>query len=158
MENEKKVIDRSIYKEAREQTAETIGDFIKHVMNDYHLDYSTVCFAVAASAIAAVHAADNQEHGGITGWQAGYIMFEIIRQMNYPNNKCGLRIINYDDMLFPQYGYKFEKTIDPDTFMALQEEALIRLKNHDAHPAVINHWKSIADGVVPFEYEIKGRY
>lgn len=155
--DDKKVLDRSIYKEARKQTVETIGDFINHVMSDYCINYDTVCFAVAASALAALYAADNHSNGGITGFQASYIMFEIIRQMNYTGNKCGLRIINYDDMLYPQYKYKFDKTITSDIFLSLQETAAEKIKEDGerAHPEVIKHWKSIVDGSAPFGYTVK---
>lgn len=149
---------RELYKEAKKQTPDTIGGFVKHAMCDYPHDYGSVCVAVAACAIAGVYAADNTPQGGITGYQAGFVMWEFIRQLNYRGNKCGLRMIDYDNMLFPQYADKFEKTISSDTWKLLQEEAKKKIEEDSAFadPAVINHWKSIVDGVVPFGYKIEG--
>jgi hypothetical protein len=66
-------------------------------------------------------------------------------------------MIDYDNMLFPQYAYKFEKTISSDIWKLLQEEAQRKLEEDSdyANPDVINHWKSIVDGVVPFGYKIE---
>lgn len=148
--------EKQLYKEAMKQTTDTIGDFIKHAMCDYQHDYGSVCVAVAACAIAAVYASNKTPQGGITGFQAGFIMFEFARQLCYTGNKCGLRMINYDDMLYPQYENKFRQTISKETFEALQEEARKKIEEYtNAHPAVINHWKSIVDGVVPFGYKIE---
>lgn len=148
---------RELYKEAMKQTTDTIGDFVKHAMCDYPHDYGSVCVAVAACALAGVHAADSLPQGGITGFQAGFVMWEFVRQMNYRGNKCGLRMIDYDNMLFPQYAHEFEKTISSDNWKLLQEEAKRRLEedSEHEHPYVINHWKSIVDGVVPFGYKIE---
>lgn len=92
---------------------------------------------------------------GITGFQSGFIMWEFIKDWSYPDNKCGLRLMNMDDMLYPQYKYKFDKTISSDTWAALQKEARNKLEDRkDAHPAVIAHWKSIVNGDVPFGYTV----
>lgn len=65
-------------------------------------------------------------------------------------------------MLYPQYEYKFTgRTISSDTWAALQKSAKENLEedekneNYRAHPRVIAHWKSIADGKVPFGYTVK---
>ena len=149
--------EKWLYIEATKQTPETLGDLVMKAMCDYPHDYGSVCVAVAACALAGVYAANKTPQGGITGFQAGFVMWEFVRQLNYIGNKCGLRMIDYDNMLFPQYGYKFEKTISSDTWKLLQEEAKRRLEEDltYVHPNVINHWKSIVDGVVPFEYKIE---
>ena len=148
---------RELYKEAMKQTPDTIGDFVKHAMCDYQHDYGSVCVAVAACAIAGVYAADNTPQGGITGFQAGFVMWEFARQMVYSGNKCGLRMIDYDNMIYPQYADKFEKTITKETFELLQKTAKEKLEidSEHAQPAVIEHWKSIASGNVPFGYTVK---
>lgn len=148
---------RELYKEATKQTPDTIGDFVKHAMCDYQHGYGSVCVAVAACALAGVYAANSLPQGGITGFQAGFIMFEFARQLCYPGNKCGLRMINYDDMLYPQYKYKFSQTISKETFEALQKAADEKLKadGEMAHPIVEEHWESIVSGNVPFGYKIE---
>jgi hypothetical protein len=57
-------------------------------------------------------------------------------------------------MLYPQYDYKFEKTISTDTWHALQEEAKKNLVERDPHPNVKAHWESIVEGKIPFGYVI----
>lgn len=83
-------------------------------------------------------------------------MWQIIRDMNYSSNKCGLRLIDYDNMLYPQYGYKFEKTISANTWEGLQKQAKENIKAKiNAHPDVIEHWNSIANGEIPFGYTVE---
>ena len=97
--------EKEWFKQAKKQTIETLPEFMNHIMNDYCHDYGTVCHAVAACAMAAVYAANHHPSGGITGFQAGFVMWDIIRQTNYPSNKCGMKLIDYDNMLYPQYAY-----------------------------------------------------
>lgn len=163
MINEEMHLEKEWYGQAKKQTLETLPDFINHVMNDYNHDYGTVCHAIGACALAAAWAANNEKGacGGITGFQAGFVMWKFIQQWSYPNNKTGLRLLNYDDMLYPQYDYKFEKTISPDTWKALQDQAKKNLEDNNedrwwkAYPDVIAHWQSIVDGVVPHGFAVK---
>lgn len=150
-------LEKEWFKQAHEQILETLPGFMEHVLNDYCHDYGTICHAISACALAAVHAADKSESGGITGFQAGFVMWDFIRQMNYRSNECGMKLLDYDDMLYPQYAYKFEKTIAPDTWKALQEAAEKKIEQDSeiASQRVIEHWKSIADGNVPFGYQVK---
>lgn len=79
----------------------------------------------------------------------------------YPTNKVGLKITDYDDMLYPQYENKFEKTIPRDIFESLQKAAKEKLEKDvrpsypTTHPLVVEHWQSIVDGKVPFGYTIE---
>ena len=135
---------------------EELAAFAKELLIDTEHDYGTVCHAVAALALGAGHLGAYTQ--GITGFQAGFVMWDFIRQWNFENNKCGLKIIDYDKMLYPQYEYNFEKVIKPDTFKRLQEVAAEKLsepniKDH-AHPDVIAHWQSIVDCFVPFGYRV----
>lgn len=142
------------FKEAASiETIDGLASFIGHILNDYYHDYGTVCHAVAACALAAAWMAASKEK--ITGFQAGFVMWDFIGHWEKRNNKCGLRLIDYDNMLYPQYAYKFEKVIDKDTWEALQKQAKENLKkNTDAAPRVIAHWKDIVNGIVPFGYEV----
>ena len=148
--------EKEWFKSAYDQTVETLPEFVNHLMNDYCHDYGTVCHAIAACAMAAIHAADNTElNGGITGFQASFVMWDIVKQMCFRGNETGLRIIDYDDMLYPQYEYKFDKTIDPGRFKLLQEVAQKNLNERSGCAEVRQHWQSIVDGKVPFGYTIK---
>ena len=146
------------FKLAKKQDMKSLPEFMRHVLNGYDHDYGTIIHAISACAIAAAWAADKSECGGITGFQAGFVMWDFIRYWSKNNNKVGLKLVDYDDMLFPQYQYRFEKTISPDTWKRLQEEANKNLENdlrsYPAHPAVLDHWHSIVDGKVPFGYTV----
>ena len=73
----------------------------------------------------------------------------------YSGNECGMKIVDYDEMLYPQYEYKYQRTMRRDIFDALQKTAKKRLEESEyAHPDVIKHWKSIVDGNVPFGYVV----
>lgn len=148
-------LEKEWFDQASKQTLKTLPDFVNHLMNDYKHDYGTVCHAVAACAIAAAWAADNEPNGGITGFQAGFVLWDFIKQWSFPDNKTGMKIINYDNMLYPQYQYKFEKTISKNVWSLLTKQAEENLlKSPEAHPEVIAHWKSIVAGNVPFGYTV----
>ena len=129
-------------------------EFLKYVKENCNYDYGVVPRSIAQAALATAWYLSNEF--GITGFQAGFVMWDFIRDWNFSNNKCGLKIIDYDDMLYPQYYDKFKKTISRETFEELQKEAEENLKNTEyAHPNVVAHWQSIVDGKVPFGYKIK---
>lgn len=155
--NEEMHLGEEWFEQARKQTVETLPKFISHIMCDYKHDYGTVCHAVAACALAGMFAADNTEQGGITGFQAGFVMWDMVKQMCYTGNKCGLKITNYDDLLYPQYEEKFDKKISKEVWKSLQKEAESQLKDRKnaAHPDVKQHWQSIVDGHVPFGFEVE---
>lgn len=136
----------------------TMGElisFIELVKDECNTDYGTAPRAIAQAASATAWYLAKEM--GITGFQAGFVMWDFIRNWNYTNNKCGMRIVDYDDMLYPQYDYKFEKVISQDTWEVLQKEAKERLETiPNAHVRVKEHWQSIVDGKVPFGYEVKG--
>ena len=139
------------------KTTDDLVKFIDHLMNDYDHDYGTVVHAVAACAIAAAWVAD-EKGGGITGFQAGFVMWDFVKHWMYRNNKTGMRIIDFDNMLYPQYENKFDKTISEDTWINLQIEAENKLKEKDKNfvaESVYNHWVSIVEGKVPFGYRVQ---
>lgn len=140
------------YKEAHEQTLETLPEFIRHLLEDYGHDYGTICHALAAGAVATSSAMDRSPQGGITGFQAGAIMWEFMG--NWNNVKPPAKLIRYENMLYPQYRSDFT-TISKDTWKWLQEEAPKRLLQFGVHPAVERHWTDIANGIVPFGYGVK---
>lgn len=151
---------------AGKQTFDTLPGFIQHVMNDYVHDYGTVVHAIAACAIATAWACNEMEGaaGGITGFQASFVMWDFIRHWSYEHNKCGMKLVDYDELLYPQYGYKFEKTLSPDLWKGIKEEAQRRYdeavkdietgKPFVASGGVLAHWKSIADGTPPFGFVV----
>jgi len=131
-------------------------EFSKKIMDSYSHDYGTCVHAVSALALAGAWLGCNNL--GITGFQAGCVMWDFIRNWNNKYNECGLKLIDYDLMLYPQYQYRFEKTISKETWEKLQEMALknVSEKHKFTHPDVLKHWESIVDGIVPFGYKVEG--
>lgn len=153
-------LEKEWFEQAREQKLETLPEFMNHILNDYCHSYGTICHAISACALAAAWAANNSNQGGITGFQAGCVMWDFIRQWSYSSNKCGLAIINYDKMLYPQYENRFcKKTISPYTWASLQKRARELLEETNAGELaadrVIEHWQNIVNGIVPFEYTVE---
>lgn len=145
------------YVDAKNQTLETLPDFIKGLLDDYEHDYGTICHALTAGAIGSMWAMEKHPQGGITGFQAGCIMWEFIRNWNKTSNKTGLKLVDYDNMLYPQYEDKFDKTISKSTWNNLKKEATVQVndkENGKMHEEVWSHMKAISEGVVPFGYTV----
>ena len=152
------------YKEVEEISYEKLPAFIDHLVKDYEHDYGTIVHALAAGAIATIKAMNRTEAGSITGFQAGCVMWQFICKFMYPDNKLGLKLLNYDELLYPQYAEKFRREISKSTFEKIQQEARQKLveladntengKPHMCHPSVYAHWQSIVKGQVPFGFTL----
>ena len=128
--------------------------FLQRVRDNCNTGYGTAPRAIAQAALATAWFLSSDF--GITGFQASFVMWDFIRDWLYSSNECGMKIVDYDDMLYPQYRDKYEKTISSDVFEALQKAAKKRLEESKyVHPAVIKHWEYIADGNVPFGYVVR---
>lgn len=137
------------------KSLEDLTEFLKYIQENCNFGYGESARSIAQASLAvAWYFADVF---GITGFQAGCVMWDFILDWTYQDNKCGLKIMDYDDMLYPQYEHKYEKTIPELIWKKLQEQAKINLKesSEHAHPAVIEHWKSIANGKIPFGYKLE---
>jgi hypothetical protein len=118
-----KAIKKEWQEKAKAATIETLPALLSELTEKYQHDYGTICHAVAIAAIAAAWAVDHSPTGGITGFQEGAIMWEFIREWNCSSNKTGLRLVDYDNFLYPQYADKFQKVLGKDTWQAIQKEA-----------------------------------
>ena len=144
-------------------TTDELAEFINFISNT-PLDYGTAVYAQCAAMLAAQYVMHNGEQGGITGFQAGFIGWEMVKQFMCVGD-CGLSLIDWKNMLYPQYEERFEKTIPRKIFEGLQEKAKKILAESDKdkktyghstlHPVVRKHMESIINGVVPFGYVIK---
>lgn len=141
------------YEEAKKQTLETLPAFVAKLAAHQH-DYNTICYATAAAAVGAAWAMDKSPNGGITGFQGGAIMWEFMDAWN--GVKAPARLLKFEDMLFPQYGEKFN-SISAETWNWVQEEAKKKLeeKAEMVDPNVVDHWRSIRDGHVPFGLQVR---
>ncbi len=126
-----KTIKQNWDKKSKAATLETLPDFLKELSERYNHDYGTICHAVAIGATAAAWAMNKSDQGGITGFQAGAIMWEFIRNWNYSSNKTGLKIVDYDNFLYPQYQDQFEKTLSASTWESIKEEAVKNIYEAD---------------------------
>ena len=151
--DEFKIRDELREKRSNIKSFEDLNAFLKDVEENYNTEYGVAPRAIAQASLAvALYLA---REFGITGFQAGFVMWDFIRDWEFKNNKTGMKIVDWDDMLYPQYEYRFQKTISQSTWGVLQGEAMKRLEEvHNAHPDVRSHWQSIADGVVPFGYTV----
>lgn len=144
--------------EAKKQTMESISDFIYKLMDNKH-SYDSICDAITLGAVATAYAMNRHKNGGITGFQAGFVMWGFIRHWNHEHNKVGLRLVNYDDFLYPQYVDNHQKTISKDVWKNLQREAKTLIEeNKDSKYVssdVYKHWVTIVNGRVPFGYVVK---
>ena len=142
--------------EMKEMTLEKLPEFLRKLSEDYEHDYGTICHAISIGGVATMWAMNNTKQGGITGFQAGAIMWENIMNWDETMRNKSLKMVDYSLMLYPQYKYKFEKTISADTWVNLQKEAKENLKNSpNASENVKAHWQSIVSGNVPFGYTIQ---
>ena len=128
--------------------------FLQRVKDTCNTGYGTAPRSIAQAALATAWYLSNEF--GITGFQACCTMWDFIQGWQYSENECGLKIIDYDNMLYPQYSYRFEKSITQNTFEALQKVARQKLEDREwAHPNVVRHWESIVNGNVPFGYVVR---
>ena len=150
------LIKQEWYDEARVMKVEDLEKFVKHLTEDYIHDYGTICHAMSIASIAAMWAVNHTKSGGITGFQASCVMWENIKNWMTEYRDVPLRLVNYKDMLYPQYESKYQKILSDENFEWLQKEAVKNLADTDiAHPDVIAHWQTIADGMVPFGYVLQ---
>ena len=156
MENSREFeVKEQLEKERKDiKSFDDLVNFLQRVKDNCNTGYGAAPRAIAQAALATAWYLASDF--GITGFQAGFVMWDFIRDWQYLDNKCGMKLVNYDDMLFPQYDYKFDKTISKDTLEALQKEARKLLEERDyIHPDVRQHWIAIASGGVPFGYDVK---
>lgn len=146
-------------KEASSMTLQKLPNFLNNIVNNYHHDYGTICHVIAVGAAATMWALNNEKgsNGGITGFQSGAVMWETI--MNWQTHLRGkpLRLVDYSNMIFPQYEYKFEKTLSPSVWNTIKDEAkkvLSEMGPGRGHPDVIAHMENIVAGIIPFGYTI----
>ena len=138
------------------KSKEELLQVIDEIINFKH-DYGTIVIGCYAAMKAAFNVIERSPTGGITGFQASCLMWECIRDFRMSDGPA--RLVNYHNMLYPQYEGSFEKVIDKDTWSWLQVEAK---KSHDkvlngetASAACIQHWLDIINGKVPFGYTVK---
>lgn len=136
------------------KTPEELATFVHHLTDDYIHDYGTICHAISAACRAAYHVVNASPQGGITGFQASCIGWDMV---NLFMGKCegGRRIVKFENLLYPQCHSQFTQ-VSQETADWLIKEAKRRLEdNKTAPPEVLGHWKAIAEGNLPFGFTIE---
>ncbi len=139
------------------KTNDDFFQFIETVKNGQH-GYGTICVGIAQAMIATLEHINRSENGGITGFQASCVGWEVVKKtMMFGDGPVSMRI--YENMLYPQYQDKFEKFLEHETWVWIQDEARKKyseLKEDSlCVESVRSHLKSIVDGQVPFGYTVK---
>lgn len=137
--------------EAEEQTLETLPSFFNHLINDYVHSYGTIVKAITAAMTGTFYALNKQE--SLTGFQVSFIPWFIMEEF-WGKSEVGRRVIDFDDMVFPQYEDRFRSVISKKTFKKLQERASRFIEEGNLHPDVKKHMESIVAGEVPFGYKL----
>lgn len=138
------------------KTFDDLIEFLRDVKDNYNIGYGDAPRAIAQAALGVAWYLSGEF--GITGFQAGCVTWDFIRDWTHTDNKTGMKLVDFDRMLYPQYSDEFQKTINPDTWKSMMNEAKKMLDEYpNSHPAVIAHWKSIADGNPPFGYVVSDR-
>lgn len=134
---------------------EDLCNFIKYIKDNCNTGYGVAPRSIAQAMLGVGWYLSSIF--GITGFQASCVMWDVIVDSQYPHNKTGLKIVDFDDMLYPQYERKFDKIISHETWEALQKEAKKSLEENTVcvHPDVRAHWQSIVDGNVPFDFTVE---
>lgn len=154
--NEFELRDELAKKRREIKTFEDLTEFLKYVEENCNYDYGGAPRAMAQACLAVGWYLAGKF--GITGFQANFVMWDFIRDWSFRRNQTSLKIVDYDNMLYPQNQDKFEKTITPSIWEAIQKAAKERLeedREYPVHPDVQAHWESIVAGNVPFGYVVK---
>lgn len=135
---------------------EDLMHYISDIEENYTLGYGAVPRAIAQAMLATGLYLANKN--GLSGFQANCVLMDIFTGWNHMSNKCGLKVIDYDRMLYPNCEDEFDKTIPQPIFEALQKEAQNWLNDpcliEIASPAGIKHLQSIVNGTPPFGYKV----
>jgi len=120
-----------------------LNKIIAQIVNREH-DYGTCVYAMSIAATATFYYVSHKL--GVTGAQARCADLNILNRMR--RFKHGFRILNFDDLLYPNSLDKFDQSSGDDIIENaewLKGEAIKLLKDHpDSHPNVIAHWKRLA--------------
>ncbi|MCM1062487.1 MAG: hypothetical protein NC452_19725, partial [Eubacterium sp.] len=149
-----KVRDELTERRKEINTFNELVDFLEDIKEHYNFDYGAAPRAIAQACLAVGYYLSKEF--GITGFQAGAVMWDFVMGWTSIGRQVGAKILDYDKMLYPQYQHEFEKTIDSDTWERLQKFAADNIKDKEFYSLkVMDHWQSIVDGVVPFGYTVK---
>lgn len=136
------------------KTPRQLARFVRKLTRNYQHDYGTIIHAMDAAMSAAMHVVDSSPQGGITGFQASCLGWQQVERYFSVPPGTPMRLVDYSDMLYPQYADKFRPVISKATWKWLQQEAQRIRADKGASPQVKAHLDSILAGQVPFGYSV----
>lgn len=138
----------------------TKDDLIKLIdeITSYKHDYGTIVYGLFGAMKGAFKVVNDSEQGGITGFQASCLGWELIKEFFTIDENAPAKLFKYEDFLYPQYEDRFEKAMPKTSWEWIQKKAqenILKANNESVHPKVLDHWKSIASGNVPFGFSVR---
>ena len=140
-------IEKGWYEEVKTINSKNkLNNFVNKIMTGYEHDYGTYVHAVAVCTKAFIRLYG----GGMTGFQANFLMWQLIRNTFNHDDKFGIQLIKYQDVLYPQLLDSFVVEFDKETHEKVIAEAKKLLEEHkDATKEVKAHWELLASGWLP---------
>mgnify|MGYP001585299392 CR=1 FL=1 len=126
------------------KVAEELSNYINSLVDREH-DYGTCVYAMSMAAVAAFRYVASRL--GATGFQASCADLDILERTR--SMKMGFRIINYENLLYPQYlnsaHFPTHKQIQEDNKVELAKEARRKLAEGGlVHPEIEARWRYMA--------------
>ena len=127
------------------KTEAELMDIVRQLAERKH-DYGTCVYAMSIAATAAFQFIAHKL--GVTGFQASCADMDVVRRVRHM--KHGFRIVNYADLLYPQYEASLTMSprsmlAEPDVRKHIRAEATRLLAERGgAHESVILHWQRLA--------------
>jgi len=117
-------------------------EFLNDMIENIPVSYGNVVYSTAIASSTIAHILSS--HYGITGFQAGCVQWEWIRQWGIFSSEVGLRMLNYQDMCYPQHESSFT-TISKDTFERMQTFCQDRIEksnqDYETYKETLSEWK-----------------
>lgn len=149
------------------KTTEEFAALQSELFNEgFQHTYDSAVHAVSALAIAGASLGAHIE--GITGFQAGYVKFDFIREWDRIGKEVGLHVVDFDHYLcYPQYVEECPiKRIGIETWRRVQQVCADKLnaldttsykicngykykETHHACYAVRQYWADVCNGIIP---------
>ena len=138
------------YKVPWPQTLDELNKIINDLAERKH-DYGTAVYGMSIASVATFYYMSHKL--GVTGFQASCADLDNLKRTRRYKN--GFHIINYENLMFPQFlnNEHFPSVDDliKENKEMLKKEAKKKLEENEkekaikAHPAVIAHWKKLSE-------------
>ena len=146
--------EKFVYEERKPEiesaTFDNMMDIVEKYFHEYEQDYDSVVEITEACCEAMAWACS--EKLGLTGFQASCVGLLFLQRFNGIGKNVGLKVLDYDAMLYPQNAERFEPCVERSIFEGMQRQAIANLNelenSRHVHPEVELHWRRIADGIV----------